>query len=102
MLEIQRFREFYLQGEVYMSQHAENRSRLRGISQDDIENCIETGQIIEQYPDDYPFPSCLVFGYALDRRIIHVVICDSGDSAKIVTAYEPDTVTFKEDLKTRR
>ena len=102
MIDINRLREYYLQGEVYMSQHAENRSRLRGISQDDIENCIETGQIIEQYPEDYPFPSCLVYGYVTDRRIIHVVVSDSGDSMRIVTAYEPDTMTFKEDLKTRR
>ena len=102
MVDIERLRHYYLQGEVYMTQHAENRSRLRGISQDDIENCIKTGQIIEQYPDDYPFPSCLVFGYAVNRRVIHVVIGDSGDSARIVTAYDPDTITFKEDLKTRR
>ena len=61
MLDISKLRDYYLQGEVYMSQHAENRSRLRGISQDDIENCIETCQIIEQYPDDYPFECVKVF-----------------------------------------
>ena len=32
---------------------------------------------------------------------IHVVVSDSGDNMRIVTAYEPDTMTFKEDLKTK-
>ena len=32
------------------------------------------GEIIEDYPDDFPHPSCLVFGYAVNNKIIHVVV----------------------------
>ena len=55
-----------------MTQHS-SECRQRGIKIKDIRHAIMTGEIIEQYPDDYPFPSCLIFGYSVDNRIIHVV-----------------------------
>lgn len=61
-----------------------------------------TGQIIEQYPEDFPFPSCLVLGYSEDNRIVHVVISDEGESGRIVTAYIPNIDKFEDDLKTRK
>ena len=35
-------------------------------------------EIIEQYPEDFPFPSCLVFGFSSKNEIIHVVMSDEG------------------------
>ena len=61
-----------------------------------------TGEIIEQYPDDFPFPSCLIFGYTMDNRVIHVVISSEGSCGRIITAYIPNTEKFESDLKTRR
>lgn len=52
------------------------------------------GEIIEYYPDDYPFPSCLILGYFNSGKGIHVV-CS-------VTAYYPDKNEWLEDLRTRR
>ena len=34
----------------------------RGISIDDVTYVLETGEIIEHYPEDYPHPSYLIFG----------------------------------------
>lgn len=85
-----------------MSQHASNRCEQRNISKKDIKNCILTGEIIEQYPGDFPWPSCLIYGYTADNKIIHVVVSDSGEASKIITAYIPDTKTFEPDLKTRK
>ena len=70
--------------------------------QKDIKNCVMTGEIIEQYPEDYPYPSCLVYGMDSKGKPIHVVLCDTGESSKIITAYYPNIEVFKEDLKTRR
>ena len=74
----------------------------RDIKQKDIKNCILTGEIIEQYPDDFPWPSCLIYGHTTDNRVIHVVASDNGEYTKIITAYLPDIKTFNSDLKTRR
>ncbi len=102
MISIEVLREYYKQHKVFMSEHASNRCMQRRLTQRDIKNCVMTGEIIEQYPGDFPWPSCLIFGYAIDKRIIHVVASDNGDFSKIITAYIPDTETFESDLKTRK
>ena len=61
-----------------------------------------TGEIIEQYPDDYPFPSCLIFGYSVNNRIIHVVMSDEGTSSRTITAYFPDPEKWESDYRTRK
>ena len=43
---------------VVISQHAFKRLRERSITINDILNGIKTGKIIEDYPEDYPYPSC--------------------------------------------
>lgn len=85
-----------------MSEHASNRCLQRGITQKDVKNCVMTGEIIEQYPDDFPWPSCLVSGYDTSGNIIHVVASDNGQHSKIITVYIPNTGTFENDLKTRK
>lgn len=102
MIDIEKLKEYYRQHKVFMSGHASNRCIQRNITQKDIKNCIMTGEIIEQYPGDFPWPSCLVFGYTVDNRIIHIVVSDNGEYSKIITAYIPDTEIFESDLKTRR
>jgi hypothetical protein len=53
---------------------------------------ILNGETIEDYPNDKPFPSCLIFGRTEERRPIHAVCAYSkGDViAIIITTYEPD------------
>lgn len=40
----------------------------RDISRADVKNCIMHGEIIEDYPDDFPHPSCLIFGYTVIKK----------------------------------
>ena len=87
---------------IIWTQHCLERMQERDISRADVKNGILTGEIIEEYPDDYPHPSCLIFGYTINNRILHIVAgCDSIN-IYIITAYYPDTKKFEEDLKTRR
>lgn len=102
MINLEILREYYKNDKVIITNHALERCRQRGIKQKDIRNCIFSGEIIEQYPEDFPFPSCLIFGYATDNKIIHVVASDEGNGSRIITAYIPDTGKFEEDLKTRK
>ena len=102
MISINTLRSYYESDAVFMTQHSSERCRQRGILQKDIRHAITTGEIIEQYPDDYPFPSCLVFGYTKNNRIIHIVISDEGDSSRIITAYYPDSTKWESDYKTRK
>lgn len=47
---------------IIITIHAAKRLEQRGIFLKEVMNCIMTGEIIEQYPDDYPYPSCLTLG----------------------------------------
>lgn len=82
--------------------HCVEKMGERDISIEDIRQCIDQGEIIEDYPDDFPHPSCLIYGKAEDNRVIHVVAGFDGETVYIITAYEPNTDKFEEDLKTRR
>lgn len=55
-----------------------------------------------QKSDDFPHPSCLIFGYTVNEEIIHVVAGCDGEYIYIITAYYPNTIKFEQDLKTRR
>ena len=57
---------------------------------------------IENYPDDFPNPSALIFGHDLDEKIIHVVCGIDENFLYLITAYVPTTKKFLNDLKTRR
>ena len=58
--------------------HCLQRMQERDISRADVKNGIATGEIIEEYPDDFPNPSCLIFGYNVNGRILHIVAgCDN-------------------------
>ncbi|MBQ8210073.1 MAG: DUF4258 domain-containing protein [Clostridia bacterium] len=62
-LNIEILQSFCNDESIMMTNHVFNRMIERGIEYDDIKNAVLTGKIIEQYPDDFPYPSCLVLGY---------------------------------------
>ena len=102
MIDINNLRSYYEKERVIITIHAQERLRQRGIRAKDVRNRIMTGEIIEQYPDDFPFPSCLVFGKSVNGKILHVVASDEGTGSRIITAYFPDNIKFEDDLKTRK
>ena len=57
---------------ILWTQHCLQRMQERDISRLDVKNVIATGEIIEDYPDDYPNPSCLIFGYSVNGHIIQI------------------------------
>lgn len=82
--------------------HVAKRLEQRNISINDVISCIHEGEIIEQYPDDYPYPSCLILGLSVKQKYIHVVVGSNLKTLWIITAYYPDSNKWKEDLKTRK
>ena len=102
MIEIEKLKEYFDNDNVFVTEHAAERFRQRGIRVPDIRNAVDTGEIIEQYPDDFPFPSCLVLGNDSKGRKIHVCMSDEGSASRIITAYFPDSVKWSDDLKVRK
>ncbi|MBQ8278549.1 MAG: DUF4258 domain-containing protein [Roseburia sp.] len=93
------------EGRIIWTEHVEKRMAQRKISRTDVKRCIMSGEIIEDYLDDYPYPSCLIFGYTEDEKNLHVVVSISDGIPRIlniITAYVPDESKFMPDMKTRR
>ena len=101
-MDILSLRKLCRSGKIKWKTHCLERMQERDISISDIMNCIDSGEIIEVYPEDLPYPSCLVFGMSLNGNVLHVVVGTDGNFLYFITAYYPDTIRFEEDLKTRR
>jgi len=82
--------------------HVVARLQERGIEPSDIKNCITTGRIIEDYPDDYPFPSCLVLGATVNGKVLHVVVGVGDGCLWLITAYYPDPLKWNDDFSIRK
>jgi len=78
-------------GQFEFTQHAVDQSIIRHISFQEICEAFANSQIVEDYPDDKYGPSCLILGFTLAGRPLHI-LCSypSRPLVKIVTLYEPD------------
>jgi len=83
--------------------HAIQRMYQRVISEAEVRHAIATGETVEDYPDDTPYPSRLVLGWN-GRRPIHVVVADNVDEEEniVITVYEPDPLEWEPDFKRRK
>ena len=83
---------------VKWTNHVMQRLIQRGIAVSEVIEAIMTGTVIEDYPDDYSYPSCLVLG----GNKLHVVCGIGSDKLWIITAYRPTLDKWEPDLQTRR
>lgn len=75
----------------------------RTVSVDDVRGVLAQGETIEDYPNDTPYPSRLVLGFA-GTCPLHVMAADNaaGNETIIVTVYKPDLLHWQTDWKTRK
>ena len=95
-------REMCYTGSIKWTTHILARLQERGIFPSDVKQCINTGRIIERYPDDFPFPSCLVLGCAVNGKPLHVVIGIGEGRLWLVTAYYPDPAKWEDNFSVRK
>lgn len=101
-MEMEDIKQYADNKKIKWSTHCLERMQERDISRKDVKNCILNGEIIEDYPTDFPHPSCLIFGQTIESEVLHVVVGCDGEYIFIITTYYPNTDKFQEDLKTRR
>jgi hypothetical protein len=90
-------------GPLIFRVHAIKRMFQRRISKDDVRHVLETGETIETYPRDTPYPSRLVLGWR-QARPLHVVVADNVETGEtiVITTYEPHPEEWEPDYKMRR
>ena len=89
------------------TEHArrEMESESYGIIQiDDVVQCLRSGEIIEEYPDDRPYPSCPVLGRTVEGRALHVVCAPVVPERRliVITTYQPDPDRWDPEFRRRR
>lgn len=62
------------------------------ILDNEVYEAVCNGEVIEEYPDDRPYPSFLIFGKTAVARPLHIVCAYNAneDMAIVITVYQPD------------
>jgi len=82
--------------------HAVKQMFARGISEVDVRAVLEDGEIIEESPEDLPYPSRLLLGW-VDTRPLHIVASLVGASTiAIITVYEPNDTRWESGFRVRK
>ena len=76
---------------TWHARHEMETEELGEIKDHEVVEAILGGKIIEDYPEDVPYPSCLIYGRTFEERPLHAVCAYTDDIGKviIITAYEP-------------
>jgi hypothetical protein len=77
---------------IRITNHADEEAQADRLSFDEIFISVFQGEIIEEYTDDKPFPSCLIYGENFCKEPIHSVWAYNQQNswAVLITVYRPD------------
>ncbi len=77
---------------VRITDHADEEAINDSLTYDEIYSSIIQGEIIENYSNDKPYPSCLILGKSFSGEPIHSVWAYNPDNqwAVLITVYRPD------------
>ncbi|MBM3748893.1 MAG: DUF4258 domain-containing protein [Acidobacteria bacterium] len=79
-------------GQVRITEHAYDEADADRLTFDEIYSSVFRGEVIEDYPTDRPYPSCLVCGETFRGDPVHSVWAYNAQNgwAVLVTVYRPD------------
>ncbi len=96
-------REAVADRRIVWHKHTLERMLERGIARTEVLDVLNFGEVIEDYPEDRPFPSALVLGVPIEQPLHVVVAHDSlSSTCHIITVYRPDSEHFNPDHRTRK
>jgi len=77
---------------IKISDHADEEAETDELKFDEVYYSVLQGEIIESYPEDKPYPSCLIFGRSFIGDPIHSVWGYNEETkwVVIITVYRPD------------
>lgn len=80
----------------HITHHAAEEAQDDDLDFEGIFYSLRHGQMIEDYPEDRPYPSCLIYGINADGEPIHSVwaYAEANQQAILVTVYRPDPMRW--------
>ena len=84
---LQKMQACFRADKVLYSKHAKDEmenEELGQIREREVHEAVLSGKIIESYPEDEPYPSCLIYGTTFETRPIHVVGAYAAESDMVI------------------
>jgi len=77
---------------IRITDHADEEAQADALIFDEIFFSVLQGEVIEDYPTDKPYPSCLIYGDNFQGEPIHSVWAYNAETlwAVLITVYRPD------------
>lgn len=77
---------------VRITDHADEEAFDDSLTYEEIYSSVIQGEIIEDYPNDKPYPSCLILGRNFAGKPIHSVWAYNPENlwSVLITVYRPD------------
>jgi len=72
-----------------ITQHAQQEMTEENITLDEVLEAIDTGQVLENYPEHRRGACCLINGVTKKDRPLHIVCTTAQPVLIIITVYEP-------------
>lgn len=101
-MDIDKIKHLCINKSLRWTNHMLIRLLQRQIALSDIEAALLSGEVIELYPEDYPYPSCLILGFTVKNTAIHIVCGVSETELWLITAYYPDKTEWTDGFKRRK
>jgi hypothetical protein len=78
--------------QIRITDPADEEAQADDLSFDEIFGSVLRGEVIEDYPDDWPHPSCLIYGETFKGDPVHSVWAYNEENAwaVLLTVYRPD------------
>jgi hypothetical protein len=91
-LKLEDFIQAIRKGKIRITDHAYEEAHNDDLTFDEIFTSVIQGEIIKDYPEDKPYPRCLIFGENFERESIHSVWAYNKKNqwAVLITVYRPD------------
>ncbi len=95
MFEIKWIQDKISKDEYYFSKHGDQERKNDNLTISEVEEALLNGIILEQYEDTGRGESCLVVGFTIFGKPIHIVCGEMEGELAIITVYIPSPPKFK-------
>jgi hypothetical protein len=77
---------------IRITDHVDEEAEADKLTFDEIYFSVLHGEVIEEYPTEKPYPSCLIYGQTFSGDPVHSVWAynESNKWAVLITVYRPD------------
>ncbi len=91
-MDINHLKEAIRASRIRITDHADEEAQSDNLTLAEVCASVLQGEIIENYPADRPYPSCLVYGQTSGGGPVHTVWGYNEENrwAVLITVYRPD------------